>query len=88
MNIDKFAHALGVILRGPPFGDLDLAPGPMHVDTDEQIDGAVAAILAIVAFELARLSRDRLTSLADELDRGLVEADDRSLWIRRFGVEI
>jgi hypothetical protein len=60
MDIDKFAHALGVVLGGAPRGDLDLAPGPMHVDADEEIDGAVAAILAIVAFKLARLCRDRL----------------------------
>jgi hypothetical protein len=41
----------------------------MHVDADEEIDGTVAAILAIVAFELTRLGRDRLADLADELDR-------------------
>src|SRR5947199_358765 len=53
MDIDQFAHALGVIFCRPPCGDLDVAPGPMHVDADKEIDGAVAAILAIVAFELA-----------------------------------
>ena len=42
MDIDKFAHALGVVFCCPPLGDLDLAPGPMHVDADEEIDGAVA----------------------------------------------
>ncbi len=44
MDIYEFAHALGVILCRPPLGDLDLAPGPMHVDADEEIVGAVAAI--------------------------------------------
>ena len=53
MDIDEFAHALGIIFRRPALGDLDLAPGPVHVDTDEEIDGAVAAVLAIVAFKLA-----------------------------------
>ena len=69
MDIDEFAHAVGVVFCRPPLGDPDLAPGPMHVDADEEIDGAVAAIFAIVAFELARLGRDRLAHLADELDR-------------------
>jgi hypothetical protein len=73
MDIDEFAHAVGVIFCCPPLGDLDLAPRSMHVDADEEIDGAVAAILAIVTFELARLGRDRLANLADELDRALVE---------------
>ena len=53
MDIDEFAHALSVIFCRPPLGDLDLAPGPMHVEADEQIDSAVAAVLVIVAFELA-----------------------------------
>ena len=41
----------------------------MHVEDDEQIDGAVAAILVIVTFELTRFGRDRLAYLADQLDR-------------------
>jgi hypothetical protein len=49
--------------------DLDLAPRPMHVDADEEIDSAVAAVLVIVTFELTRLGRDRLAYLADQLDR-------------------
>src|SRR5260221_9758847 len=64
MDIDEFAHAVGVIFCRPPRGELDLAPGSMDVDADEEIDGAVAAIFAIVAFELARLGRDRLANLA------------------------
>ena len=74
MDIDEFAHALGVVFCRPPLGNLDLAPGPMHIDADEEIDGAVAAVLVIVALELARFGRDRLAHLADELDRALVEA--------------
>jgi hypothetical protein len=88
MDIDEFAHAVGVIFCRPPFGDLNLAQGPMHVDADEEIDGAVAAILVIVAFELARLGRDRLAHLADELDRALVEADHRPVGIGRFSIEV
>jgi hypothetical protein len=49
----------------------------MDVDADEEIDGAVAAVLVIVALELARLGRDWLADFADELDRALVEADHR-----------
>src|SRR5258707_13999579 len=43
MDIDKLAHALGVVFCRPPLGELDLAPGPMHVHADKEIDGAVAA---------------------------------------------
>jgi hypothetical protein len=69
MDIDKLAHALGVVFCRPPLGDLDLAPRPMHIDADEEIDGAVAAILAVVTLELTRLGGDRLAHLADQLDR-------------------
>jgi hypothetical protein len=59
-----------------------------HVDADEEIDGAVAAVLVIVTFELTRLGRDRLEHLADQLDRALVEADHWPLGIGRFGIEV
>ena len=49
MNIDEFAHALGVIFSRSSRCDLDLARGPVHVDADEEIDGAVAAILVILS---------------------------------------
>lgn len=45
----------------------------MDVNADEQINSAVAAMLAVVAFDLARLGRDGLAHLADQLDRALVE---------------
>ena len=54
----------------------------------EQVRGAVAPVLAVVALDLSRRGRDRLPHLADELDRALVEADHRSFRIGRFAVEI
>jgi hypothetical protein len=48
MDIDEFAHAVSIIHGGAPFGDFDLAPGPMRIEGDEEIDGAVAAVLVIV----------------------------------------
>ena len=57
-------------------------------DTDEEIDGAVAAVLAIVTFELTRLGWDRLADLADELGRAFIEAHHRVLRVRGFGVQV
>jgi hypothetical protein len=62
----------------------------VRVEEDEQIDGAVALIFAVVAFELTRFGWDGLAHLADKLGRALVEADDRALGgcqkdcVRRF----
>jgi hypothetical protein len=66
MDIGKLAHALGEVAARPMVGDLDLAPGAVCVGEDEQVDRAVAAILAVVAFDLARRGRDRLESSVEE----------------------
>ena len=88
MDVGEIAHAGGEVLRGAALGDLHLAPGTVHIDEHEQVGGAVAPVLAVVALDLARLGGDRLAHFADELDRALVEADHRPLRVGRFGVEI
>ena len=65
MDVDEFTHAVRVVHGGAALCDLDIAPAPMWIEGDEEIDGAVAAILIIVAFGLSRLGRDRLACLAD-----------------------
>ena len=66
---------MGVVHGGAAVGGLDVTPAPMRIEGDEEIGGAVAAILVIVALALSRLGWDRLAHLADQLDGGLVEAD-------------
>src|SRR5271167_1413051 len=88
MDIDELAHTLGVVFCGSPFGDLNLTPGPMRVEEDEQVDRSVAFIFAVGAFDLARLGWDRLANLADELGRALIETDHRAFRIGDFGVEV
>jgi hypothetical protein len=38
MDIDEFAHAVGVILGGAPRGDFDLTPRPVDVEHDKEIE--------------------------------------------------
>jgi hypothetical protein len=64
------------------------APGPMHVEEDEQIGCAITLVLAIITLQLSRLGLDRLANLADELDRAFVETDHRALPIRLFSIEV
>jgi hypothetical protein len=40
----KVAHAVGKVVCRAPLGDLDLAPGAVRVEEDEQVGGAVALI--------------------------------------------
>jgi hypothetical protein len=58
------------------------------VEEDEEVDRSIAPILAVIALELPRLGRDRLTHLADELGRALIEADHRPLRIGRLAIEV
>ena len=55
IDIDEVAHAEGEVVSGAPIGDLDLAPRAVDVKEDEEIGGAVAAILVVVALDLPRL---------------------------------
>src|SRR5689334_20695480 len=88
MDINEVAHALGKFPHCPLLGDLYLAPRPVRVEEDKQINLAIAPVLIVVASRLAGRSRDRLPHFADELGRALVEADHRPLRIRRFSVKI
>src|SRR3546814_7678225 len=58
------------------------------VCSSDLIDGAVAAILVVIALQPSRPGRDWLTCFADELNRALVEADHRALRIGVFRIEI
>src|SRR3954454_11114629 len=88
VDVHEVAQAAGIILCRALAGDRHLAPGAMHVEADEQIDGAVALVLVIIARRLSRSGRDRLADLADQLQWALVEADHRPPRIRLLGIEV
>src|SRR5260370_19424218 len=88
VNVQEFPHGGSEVNGGAAVGDFDLAPGPMHIEEDEQIGGAIALILAIVALQLTRIGLDRLADLADELGRAFVETDHRVLRVGLFSIEV
>ena len=88
VNVYEFLHAGSEVDGSTAVGDFDLAPGPMHVEEDEQIGCAIPPVLAIVTLQLSRLGLDRLANLADELGRAFVETDHRALPIRPFSIEV
>ena len=51
VDIDQFAHAESEIPGGAVISNLDLAPRAVGIEEDEQIDGAVAAILVVEALK-------------------------------------
>src|SRR5271166_6709311 len=78
---------LRIIHGGVTIGDLDMPPALQRRERHEQIGRAVAFIFIfififiIIAFGLPWLGRDRHTRLGDELLRGLVHADHRTVRI-------
>ena len=61
MEIDQIPHAPAKSLLVRRSVTFDLAPGTVGVEEDEEVDDFVAAVLAIVAFELAGLGGDRFS---------------------------
>jgi hypothetical protein len=43
VEIGEIAHGEGEVVGGAALGDLDVAPGAMGVESDEEIGGAVAS---------------------------------------------
>jgi hypothetical protein len=82
MDIYEFTHALGVGSAARRSVTLTLRQGRWTSRQTKRLT-VFAAILVIVAFQLARRGRDRLAHLADKLDRALVKADRGPLGIAR-----
>src|SRR5450631_384559 len=87
MHFDKVSHTLGEVTRRALLGDLHFAPGTMSVEKYEQVDRAVAPILAVIASKSSRRGWNWLAHLADELGWALVEAHHGPLRVGLFGIE-
>src|SRR3954454_5206602 len=83
MRVGQLLQHRGVIQRGAVVGDFDVAPAFQRGEHHEQIGGAVACILVVVPGRASWPSRDRHAGLADQLLRGLVEANHPVLRIMR-----
>lgn len=57
VDVHQITHALGKVMGRSPLSDFHLAPTAMGIKEDEQIGGAVALVLAVIAQGLARLGR-------------------------------
>src|SRR5664279_5062509 len=88
MHFDKVSHTLGEVTRRALLGDLHFAPGTMSVEKYEQVDRAVAPILAVIASKSSGRGWNWLAHLADELGWALVEAHHGPLRVGLFGIEV
>ena len=88
MSVGQRLEDLRVIERGVAVGHLDMPPSLQWGEQHEQIGGAVALILVVVAGWLSWLCRDWDTRFLDELLRRLVQADDGAVRIMRPLVDL
>src|SRR5512135_1191119 len=79
--LDQPTHHLGEVHRRPTLGHLHRPPTEQRFADHEQVGRPVAGILVVEPLRLARLGRDRLGHLADQLLARLVEADQGALLV-------
>src|SRR5689334_11388399 len=83
VRVGQSLEYLCIIHSGTAAGDLDVSPSFQWREQHEQIGGAVALILVVVASELSRLGRDRHARFLDELFGCFIQADQGAVRIAR-----
>jgi hypothetical protein len=86
--VDEPPHLVGKVDGRAAISDADVPPTSEGLDRREQIAGAVATVLVVDAARSAWLRGLRRSSLGDQLEWPLVEADHRTLWVVRLGVQL
>src|SRR6476620_12386616 len=83
VSVGQRLEDLRVIERGVAVGHRNMAPSLQWGEQHEQVGGAIALILVVVARWPSRLCRDWDAGFLDELLRRLVQADDGAVRIVR-----
>ena len=79
---------LCIVQSGAAVGDLDVSPSLQWCEQHEQIGGAVALILVVVAGGLSRLGRDWHARFLDKLFGCFIQADQGAVRIARPLVDL
>ena len=87
-HIHQPAHLVGEVRHSAPFGDRHVAPARQRLTGQEEIAGAAAPILVVLASRASRLGGQRRSGIGQQLGGGLVAAHHRPLGIVWFGVEV
>src|SRR5690242_13642407 len=88
MRVGQSLEHLRVIHSGTAVGDLDVSPSLQWCEQHEQIGGAVALILVVMAGGLSTPGRDRHARFLDELFGGFIQTDQGAVWIARSLVDL
>src|SRR6516164_943459 len=88
VRVGQSLEHLCIVQSGAAVGDLDVSPSLQGCEQHEQIGGAVARILVVVAGGLSTLGRDRHACFLDELFGCFIQTDQGAVWIARSLVEL
>src|SRR6202049_5211601 len=91
VDVGQVFQDVSVIHGGMAIGDLDMAPAFERSEHHEEIGGAVALVLVVKTRRASRFHRHRHARLGNELLRGLVEANQRTIavaWPRVDGQHV
>ena len=91
VDVGQVFQDVSVIYGGMAIGDLDMAPAFERSKHHEEIGGAVALVLVVKTGRASRFHRHRDAHLGNELLRGLVEANQRTIavaWPRVDGQHV
>ena len=91
VDVGQVFQDVSVVHGGMAIGDLDMAPAFERSKHHEEIGGAVALILVVKTGRASRFHRHRQARLGNELLRGLVEANQRTIavaWPRVDGQHV
>src|SRR6476469_8035705 len=91
VDVGQVFQDVSVIHGGMAIGYLDMAPAFERSKHHEEISGAVALVLVVKTRRASRFHRHRHARLGNELLRGLVEANQRTIavaWPRVDGQHV
>ena len=81
------AHLMSEVLHGTPLGDRHVAPARLGFTSEEQVAGAAAHVLVVLAPGTSRGRWQGRTGIGQQLGGTLVETDHRPGWVIGFGVQ-
>ena len=82
--VQQGSHNLGKVLTGPFRGDLNVTPPGQRLEGQEHTRYPVPHVDTVVTCRPPRLCWQRFSDLANQLDEGLVQTDDRPFVLVRL----
>jgi hypothetical protein len=88
MNINQVLHTISEILFCPACGDFHVPPTSQRLQEQKQVASALALLFVVITLRFARLYRQGLLFLVNQLIGNLIKADHRIKRVIGFSIQI